>query len=78
MGLRSLMWILWPSFLAAAVGSAIVFALIDPLGVAVFGYVPTGRVGFYTVSFFLLWGMAGASSALTAYLMPRVEEDPDL
>ncbi len=43
MGLRSLMWILWPSFLAAAVGSAIVFALIDPLDVAVFGYVPTGR-----------------------------------
>ncbi|KOQ24439.1 membrane protein, partial [Achromobacter xylosoxidans] len=42
------------------------------------GYVPTGRVGFYTVSFFLLWGMAGASSALTAYLMPKVEEDPDL
>lgn len=78
MGLRSLMWILWPSFLAAAVGSAIVFALIDPLDVAVFGYVPTGRVGFYTVSFFLLWAMAGASSALTAYLMPKVEEDPDL
>ena len=31
MGLKSLMWILWPSFLAAAVGSAVVFALIDPL-----------------------------------------------
>ena len=30
------------------------------------------------VPFFLLWGMAGASSALTAYLMPKVEEDPDL
>ena len=25
MGLKSLMWILWPSFLAAAVGSAVVF-----------------------------------------------------
>lgn len=78
MGLRSLMWILWPSFLAAAVGSAMVFALIDPLDVAVFGYVPMGRVGFYTVSFFFLWAAAGASSALTAYLMPKVEEDPDL
>ncbi|CAB3697011.1 hypothetical protein LMG3458_02440 [Achromobacter deleyi] len=78
MGLKSLMWILWPSFLAAAVGSAVVFALIDPLDVAVMGYVPSGRVGFYTVSFFLLWAMAGASSALTAYLMPRVEEDEDL
>ena len=33
MGLRSLMWILWPSFLAAAACSALIFALIDPLDV---------------------------------------------
>jgi len=56
MGLRSLMWILWPSFMAAAAGSALIFALIDPLDVAIFGYVPTGRMGFYTVSFFCLVG----------------------
>ena len=42
MGLRSLMWILWPSFLAAAACSALIFALIDPLDVAIFGHVPTG------------------------------------
>ena len=71
MGLRSLMWILWPSFLAAAACSALIFALIDPLDVAIFGHVPTGRTGFYTVSFFVLWVMAGLSSALTAYLMPK-------
>jgi len=59
MGLKSLMWILWPSFLAAAVGSAVVFALIDPLDVAVMGYVPSGRVGFYTVSFFFALGDGG-------------------
>jgi hypothetical protein len=78
MGLRSLMWILWPSFLAAAMGSALIFALIDPLDVAIFGHVPTGRVGFYTVSFFVLWVMAGRSSTLTAYLMPKQEEDEDV
>ncbi len=77
MGLRSLMWILWPSFLAAAAGSALIFALIDPLDVTIFGYVPTGRMGFYTVAFFVLWVMAGFSSTLTAYLMPKVEEDED-
>ena len=49
MGLRSLMWILWPSFLAAAACSALIFALIDPLDVAIFGHVPTGRTGFYRV-----------------------------
>ncbi len=77
MGLRSLMWILWPSFLAAAAGSALIFALIDPLDIVVFGQAPSGRMGFYTVSFFVLWLMAGLSSALTAYLMPKVEEDED-
>ncbi|APX75343.1 hypothetical protein QEP16_10295 [Achromobacter insolitus] len=78
MGLRSLMWILWPSFMAAAAGSALIFALIDPLDVAIFGHVPTGRTGFYTVSFFVLWVMAGLSSTLTAYLMPKPEEPEDL
>ena len=44
---------------------------------AIFGHVPTGRMGFYTVSFFVLWVMAGLSSTLTAYLMPKAaEEDP--
>jgi hypothetical protein len=36
---RSLMWILWPSFLMAGLASAVVFALIDPLDVAIFGYI---------------------------------------
>ncbi|WP_251864547.1 hypothetical protein [Achromobacter sp. Marseille-Q4962] len=78
MGARSLMWILWPSFLAAAAGSALIFALIDPLDVTVFGHQPAGRMGFYTVSFFVLWVMAGLSSALTAYLMPRPQPDDDI
>jgi len=78
MGLRALMWILWPSFMAAGIGSALIFALIDPLDVAIFGYVPTGRMGFYTVSFFVLWVMAGMSSTLTAYLMPKAAEEEDL
>jgi hypothetical protein len=46
--------------------------------VAIFGHVPTGRTGFYTVSFFVLWVMAGLSSTLTAYLMPKAEEPEDL
>lgn len=72
---RSLMWILWPSFLAAGVGSGLIFVLIDPLDVAIFGYVPAGRLGFYTISFFVLWIMAAMSSAITSYLMPGRDED---
>ncbi|ARP76052.1 hypothetical protein [Bordetella genomosp. 6] len=72
---RSLMWILWPSFLAAGVGSALIFALIDPLDVAIFGQVPTSRTGFYTVSFFVLWLVTALSSTVTAYLMPARDQD---
>ena len=74
---RSLMWILWPSFLAAAAGSALVFALIDPLDVIVLGRWQPGRIAFYTVSFFLLWLIAALSSALTAWLAPRGAGDAD-
>ena len=78
MRLRSLMWILWPSFLAAGVGSAVIFALIDPLDVTIFGTVQVNRMGFYTVSFFVLWSMAAFSSGITAYLAPKASnEDED-
>lgn len=65
--------ILWPSFLTAALGSAIAFAWIDPL------HLPTpcehehGRLAVYTVLFFTLWALAALSSAMTIWLSPRRE-----
>ena len=40
---RQLMIVLWPSFLLAGVASAVVFAFIDPLDVAIFGYIRPAR-----------------------------------
>ena len=74
---RMLMGILWPSFLAAGVGSGLIFALIDPLDVLVLGRWQPGRLGFYTVSFFVLWLIAALASALTAWLVPRAAQDDD-
>lgn len=75
---RLLMRVLWPSFLAAGLGGGVIFALIDPLDVLVLGRWPVGRMAFYTVSFFVLWLIAAAASALTAWLMPAShEDDPD-
>lgn len=68
---QELMWILWPSFLAAAVTSAAVFALIDPLDIAIFGYLKAGRQETYAVGFFLFWVMAALSSALSLQIAPR-------
>ena len=72
------MWILWPSFLAAAGASAAVFALVDPQDIAIFGYLQGERESIYTIAFFLFWLMAALSSALSLHIAPRVTEADDM
>ena len=71
---RSLMLILWPSFLMAGVASAVVFALIDPLDVAIFGYFRPERDVLYAAGFFFFWLIAGLSSILTLYMLPTEKD----
>ena len=75
MGIRSLMWILWPSFLAAGVVSAIVFALVDPQDVVFLGHLQADRLSVYTASFFLFWLAAAGSSALSLFMSPGGRDD---
>lgn len=67
---RALMWVLWPSFLMAGVASAIVFALVDPLDVAIFGYIRLERDFLYAAGFFFFWLIAAGASALTLFMAP--------
>lgn len=69
---KAWMWILWPSFLAAGVASAAVFALVDPLDISIFGYLKCTRQQAYAAGFFLFWLMAAGSSALTLHIAPGV------
>lgn len=71
---RSLMWILWPSFLTAAMMTFFVFALIDPLDIVIFGHIQASRLQAYTIGFFFFWIMASISSALTFKIAPRTPE----
>lgn len=68
MTIRSLMWILWPSFLVAGVLSAVVFALVDPLDIVVLGHMQVDRLTFYTVAFFLFWLAVSVACALSLYM----------
>jgi len=70
MNWRSLMWILWPSFLMAGVASGVVFAFIDPLDVAIFGYIRPDREMLYAIGFFFFWLIAALSSVLSIFMMP--------
>ena len=62
--------VLWPSFLVAAVATAIFFAHIDPLTLRA-QTLPDwqiSRQAGYTVGFLMFWAVCAASSALTMYL----------
>ncbi|MEY4979013.1 MAG: hypothetical protein RLZZ352_1283 [Pseudomonadota bacterium] len=67
--MQRLMWIAWPAFLVAAVLEMVVFALIDPSELHWSGHsLALSREAVYTLSFFLFWGAAMVSGALTTLL----------
>ncbi len=64
-----LMWIAWPAFMVAAVLEMMVFAVLDPQTLSLFGQqVDWPREAIYTITFFIFWGMLMLSSALTLLL----------
>ena len=66
---QRILWVLWPSFLVAAVAELAVFAVIDPVDLNVFGVpVQAGRMPIYTLGFFFFWVLGAAASALTVFL----------
>jgi hypothetical protein len=66
---QRILWVLWPSFLVAAVAELLVFAVIDPADLHVFGVpVDAGRMSIYTIGFFVFWAIGAASAALTTFL----------
>ena len=64
--------VLWPGFVMAIPAVGIVFTLVDPEDLHLFGApVETTRLGAYSVGFLFLWAVGVASSALTCMLEPR-------
>ena len=67
--LRNAALILWPSFLAACLLEALVFAVVDPSELNWSGHatIPT-RQGVYSVAFFLFWSISMACCGLVLWL----------
>jgi hypothetical protein len=66
---QRILWVLWPSFLVAAVAELLVFAVIDPADLHVFGVpVDAGRMPVYTIGFFFFWALGATAAALTVFL----------
>jgi len=63
------MWIAWPAFMMAAVLEMMVFAVLDPELMTLFGELAGwSRYATYTVTFFIFWGAMMVSGALTTLL----------
>ncbi|HWQ39239.1 MAG TPA: hypothetical protein VNM24_11635 [Burkholderiales bacterium] len=72
---RTLVWILWPSFVVAGVVEGVFFTLFDPMELLLFG-APIGwsRTAVYSVGFFVFWAVCAASSAFTCLLQRSATE----
>ncbi len=72
--LKQIIWILWPSFIAAGIGVGIIFTLIDPMELVVLGdRVHASRTAIYSLGFFVLWAIAAMASAMSCFLAVGVE-----
>ena len=63
--------VLWISFLSAAIGTMVFFALFDPVElIAVFDeQLEIGRDAGYAAGFFFFWVLCAICSAVTAFLV---------
>ena len=61
--------VLWPAFLGAALADAVLFTLIDPETIMLFGvHSGVSRPSAYTVGFFVFWLIIIAASVTTLWL----------
>jgi len=62
--------VLWPSFFAAGVASAVFFAIVDPqeLAAITWPHLTISREAGYTIGFFMFWACTFASSLFTVLL----------
>lgn len=66
---RKMIYILWPSFIAACAAEAVFFTVFDPADLHPFGDpVAVGALSAYTIGFFMFWLFASVASALTWFL----------
>ena len=67
--MQRMIWVLWPGFLIAIPTVGVVFTLLDPAEMHLFGEpLQLSRLGAYTVGFLFFWAMGSAASALTCLL----------
>jgi len=68
--LKTAIWILWPSFLAAIIAEGLVFSLFRPEDLLLFGqphYLSNEAI--YSIGFFAFWTICAISSAISLFIV---------
>lgn len=69
--MRSMIWILWPSFAAAAIAEILFFAVADPQQLYWMGLpVNFSASATYSLGFLFFWMICAGSSVMTYLLLP--------
>ncbi|MGB5163848.1 MAG: hypothetical protein WBN09_06505 [Woeseiaceae bacterium] len=68
---QSVAVVIWISFLVAALGTMLFFAVFDPaaLATAIDDNLEVNREAGYAIGFFFFWILSAASAAVTAWLV---------
>ena len=73
--MKTVVAILWPSFIVGGVGEVLFFTVFDPHELYLFGAVTElSRTAVYSIGFFLCWAFAAASSAFSLFLARPMKE----
>ncbi len=69
--MKHVIWVLWPSFLAAGIAEVAFFTLIDPQQLYLLGEpVDLPAMATYSVGFLLFWAICAESSLMTWFMLP--------
>lgn len=73
--MNQVIWVLWPSFVAAAIAEAVFFVLIDPRQLYLLGEpVEFSATATYSIGFFLFWLVCAAASLMTYFMLQKVKQ----
>jgi hypothetical protein len=70
--MKHIIWVLWPSFIAAGIAEIVFFTVIDPQQLFLFGQpVALSAMATYSIGFLMFWLICAGSSLMTWLMLPR-------
>ncbi|MBL8416341.1 MAG: hypothetical protein JNM42_18105 [Propionivibrio sp.] len=70
--MKLVIWILWPSFIAAGIAQVLFFTVIDPQQLYLLGQpVVLPAIAVYSLGFLMFWLMCIGSSLMTWFMLPQ-------